>query len=236
MARRGAVEKVPDSTWLRIQEVAVRLFAAKGFEATGIRDIADGAGVRTSALYHYMTSKEDLLVDIMVSILGKLIAAAREAEGEADSPPTRLVALVRTHVGIHAFERLRAIVGDDELRALSPDPRKQVIHLRDEYENLWAEVLNDGKSVGAFTFADAKLTRLALLEMCNGVARWYSESGVLPVEEVADRFAELALSLVDARRGRQRLRLADLKIPDAGVVMQIVQRTLQSEAGVRPNS
>ena len=36
----------------RVRDAALRLFAAHGFEATGIRDFARDAGVSSAALYH----------------------------------------------------------------------------------------------------------------------------------------------------------------------------------------
>ena len=45
------LESDPD-TAARIHEAALRLFAAHGYAATGIRDVARDAGVTTAALYH----------------------------------------------------------------------------------------------------------------------------------------------------------------------------------------
>lgn len=225
----NSIDMTKPQTKLRIQEAAVRLFAAKGFEGTGIREIADQAGVQTSALYHYMDSKEDLLVDIMVSILGRLIASARSALVGATNPPAQLIALVRAHVGLHAFARLSALVGDGELRALGEASRARVVGLRDDYEDLWAVVLRGGRAGQMFDFDDEKITRLALLEMCNGVSHWYSEAGSLAVEDVADAFAELALSLVGAKMGECRVRLSDVDSPPAKEVLAIVRRILESD-------
>jgi AcrR family transcriptional regulator len=231
MARRNeaegsGAEVTKPLTQLRIQEAAVRLFAAKGFEATGIREIADQAGVQTSALYHYMSSKEDLLVDIMLSILEQLIKSANEALVGATSPPAQLVALVRAHVGLHAFARLKALVGDGEIRSLSDGGRAQVVRRRDEYETLWAEVLREGSATGVFDIQDLKITRLALLEMCNGVAHWYSERGTLAVGEMADVFAGLALSLVGASDGGRRLRVEDVASAPVSDVLAIIRGVL----------
>ena len=63
----------------RIEQAALQLFAAKGFEATGIRDIADRAGLSTSALYHYMGSKDELLVAFMVESMTELTRVAYAA-------------------------------------------------------------------------------------------------------------------------------------------------------------
>ena len=173
------------STKQRIEQAALQLFAAKGFEATGIRDIADRAGLSTAALYHYMGSKDELLVAFMVESMTELTRAARAALEGAEEPAAQLAALVRTHVGFHTLDAQRSLVADDELRAVSDVAFTKVMQLRDGYERLWAETLERGVRSGEFRFADARITRLALLEMCNGIARWYSDRG--PKSPVGDR-------------------------------------------------
>jgi AcrR family transcriptional regulator len=182
----------------RIEQSALQLFAAKGFEATGIRDIADRAGLSTAALYHYMGSKDELLVAFMVESMTELTRVARAALEGAASPAAQLSALVRTHVGFHTLDAQRSLVADDELRAVSDAAFIKVMQLRDGYERLWADTLERGQRSGEFSFADARITRLALLEMCNGVARWYSDRGRMNPAEIADCFAGLALAMVGA--------------------------------------
>jgi AcrR family transcriptional regulator len=186
------------TTKQRIEQSALQLFAARGFEATGIRDIADRAGLSTAALYHYMGSKDELLVAFMVESMTELTRAARAALDGAATPAAQLSALVRTHVGFHTLDAQRSLVADDELRAVSDAAFIKVMQLRDGYERLWAETLEAGQRSGDFSFADARITRLALLEMCNGVARWYSDRGRMHPAEIADCFADLALAMVGA--------------------------------------
>jgi len=186
------------STKQRIEQAALQLFAAKGFEATGIRDIADRAGLSTAALYHYMGSKDELLVAFMVESMTELTRVAQAALAGAASPAAQLSALVRTHVGFHTLDAQRSLVADDELRAVSDAAFIKVMQLRDGYERLWADTLEQGKRSGEFRFADGRITRLALLEMCNGVARWYSDRGRMHPAEIADCFADLALAMVGA--------------------------------------
>lgn len=187
------------STRHRIEAAALELFAAKGFYGTGIRDIADRAGLSTSALYHYMGSKDELLVAFMVESMTELTRVAYTALEAAGDPAGQLAALVRTHVGFHTLDAQRSLVADDELRAVSDAAFTKVMQLRDGYERLWAETLERGQRTGDFRVADARITRLALLEMCNGVARWYSDRGPKHPAEIADRFADLALAMVGAR-------------------------------------
>ena len=59
------------STSDRIHRAALRLFATYGFEGTGIRKIADEAGITVASLYHYVGTKEDLLAAVWGSAPGE---------------------------------------------------------------------------------------------------------------------------------------------------------------------
>ena len=226
-AASGGMSSQP-STRRRIQDAALELFAAKGFFATGIREIADRVGVTTAALYHYMGSKDDLLLEIMTSAMTQLIQTAEESVATAGEPAAELATLVRAHVGYHALDPLRSMVNDDELRAVGGQPRARIMKLRDSYEELWTQTLDRGIARGVFHVSDAKITRLALLEMCNGVDRWYSSAGPMGPGEVADVFADLALAMVDARRDGQPVRLSNLACAPTEQVLAIARRALQA--------
>ncbi len=53
----------------RILNVAIDLFAIKGFDAVSLREIADAAGVRKATLYYYFTSKDEILEKILEYVL-----------------------------------------------------------------------------------------------------------------------------------------------------------------------
>ena len=220
----------------RIEQAALQLFAAKGFEATGIRDIADRAGLSTAALYHYMGSKDELLVAFMVESMTELTRVALAALEGAEGPAAQLAALVRTHVGFHTLDAQRSLVADDELRAVSDAAFTKVMQLRDGYERLWAETLERGERSGEFSYADARITRLALLEMCSGVARWYSDRGPRHPAEIADSFADLALAMVSARLNGQPVQAADLQGRDRGRSSRSSMPRCEGPTAARPTA
>lgn len=199
-----------DSTKERIKSAAVRLFARNGFEATAIRDIAEAAQVSTSSLYHYMENKDELLTDIMITAMVKLIKCSVAVVDPGEAPPARLVALVRCHVGLQIIDRLAALVTDNEIRSLRDDDLRTVLSLRDEYESYWTKALIDGREQGYFSLEAPKLARLGLLEMCNGVARWFKDDGPLRIWEIEDYFATFALSMVNAQNSERPLCVDDV--------------------------
>ncbi|HWD04135.1 MAG TPA: TetR/AcrR family transcriptional regulator [Amycolatopsis sp.] len=177
----------------RVRSAAVKLFAAKGFHGTGIRELAQEAELSSASLYHYMGTKEDLLVDIMTTALRRLLDAAAKATAGATDPVGRLRSLVALHVVAHAARPAETRVVDNEVDAISAPARARVVALRDEYEALWAQAIADGVAAGVFHTAHPAVTRLALLEMCSGVARWYSPAGPVSLEGLATHYAQLAL-------------------------------------------
>jgi len=177
----------------------VRLFAARGYAATGIREIAQDAGVTPAALYHHMGSKQDLLLVIMRDAMHELIAAARKALSEADGPAGELAALARAHVVYNGEYLLDALVGDGEIRSLVQLNRATIVKLRDAYEDLWAGVIARGVEVGEFRISDEKLFRLAVIQMCNGITNWYTPGGTAALAAVADEFAGFALSMAQCK-------------------------------------
>lgn len=212
--------QVGGTTRERIVSTALRLFAEKGFAAVGIREIASEVGLSSATLYHYMGSKDDMLQEIMTDRLSRLLTVTRLALTGLKRPEDKLVTVVRVHVLVHALHPDSVV--DHQIRDLGPQARAAVIGLRDEYEAIWRSLLADGSAGGTFRIGSPKLTRLALLEMCNGVATWYSRSGEFTPGDIADHFADLALGTVAARRGSRPIRLDATAGPPVTELLQML--------------
>jgi AcrR family transcriptional regulator len=189
-------------TYDKVLQGSLELFVARGFGGTGIRDIATVSGLKTSGLYHYMSTKEDLLLDIIERGLTASIAAANETiAGEVDAAK-RLAMLAASAVILHAEYRRAYLVIDNEFHFLQGDTLTSVKDLRDIIDRIWQDTLQAGVDQGAFTLIDQRVVRLALLSMCRGVADWYSPAGENSVPELAEKISRLALHLVDVERDR----------------------------------
>jgi hypothetical protein len=119
-------------------------------------------------------------------------------------------------------------VVDGEVRSLEGDLRREIVGLRDEYEAIWTGVVDSGIAEGVFHAADAKLARLSLLEMCNGVSRWYRASGRTDVARLAAATADLALGALRTTRQRRPISLADLDVPAPGALIDLVDATVDA--------
>lgn len=192
-------ELAPHPTQDRLARAAVRLFAERGFAATGIRDLARELGVSSAALYHYVDRKEELLVQLMSACLDECLRVGRLAVSTSSDPLVQLCRLVHVHVAGECTNPLTSLVTDRELRSLSGADLEEVMRRRDAFDGLYRDVLTAGAETGRFRLVDAAITRLGLMEMCNSVANWYRPGGPRSVQDIQDTCARLARRLVGAR-------------------------------------
>lgn len=186
-----------DGTWDRLLDAALTLFADRGFAATGIREIARVAEVSSATLYHYVKTKEELLEALMHDGLDKLLINAKQILASDIPPIEQLELIMRSHVMIHGTDNLSTMVVDNELRSLSDESRVEIMALRDSYEDAWATILQRGIDGKCFADQDPHMTRLALLQMGTGVAYWYNNAGRLGLEEIAEYFGGLAVTIAE---------------------------------------
>ena len=204
--------RVVNGTEGRIRDVAHRLFALKGFQATGIREIASEAGLTVSALYYYIGTKEELLLDILRDTASSMLTSALRIEEASGLPEQKLSLLVLLHVWFSGEHAQQMQVANTEFRSLSGEARQQVLELRDRYDAVWREVVTQGSTMGVFQVQNAKLAAIAIIEMCNGVSYWFRFDGDLTLSQVCYMHADWALGLVRAIRDGKPARVADLNL------------------------
>ena len=206
--------RVVNGTEERIRDVALRLFALKGFQATGIREIAAEASLTISALYYYVGTKEELLLDILRDTATSMLTSALPIGEATGFPERKLAFLVLLHVWFNGEHAQQMQVANTELRSLSGEARQLVLTLRDRYDAIWREVIEQGNTTGIFQVENAKLAAIALIEMCNGVSYWYRPHGELTLTQVCYMHADWALGLVRATRDRKPVRATHLDLVD----------------------
>jgi hypothetical protein len=125
----------------------------------------------------------------------ELAAAGRVA---GDDPAARLAALVRAHVLFHTHRQAESFIGNSELRALSAADRMDIVAMRDQIGDHFKRALADGIRARRFDVPSPPAAVLAITTMCTAVAQWYRADGPAGPEQIADRYAELALRMVGA--------------------------------------
>lgn len=188
MKKTAADDQTPAPT--RKEEIlsaAASLFRRQGFERTSVREIAQVLGMTSGSLFYHFASKEDLLVMIMEEGLRAITRSVQQARDSEMQLPERLLAMMRRHLAALLGPRLDAMsVLLYEWRSLSPAAQAQMLALRDAYEDLWTQSLQQAADQGLID-ADVALVRQTLLGALNWSAQWYKPGGRLDIDALAQR-------------------------------------------------
>jgi len=125
-----------------ILQIAVGLFASRGYHGVSMDDIGSAAGVTGPALYHHFAGKEAMLVAALIPVSERLLAGGQRITTEhADDPDAILAALVEFHVEFALGDPAVIALHLHELDRLPEEPRRQIRRLQRRYVEEWVRVL-----------------------------------------------------------------------------------------------
>lgn len=177
-----------------IVAAAAALFARDGYHEVGMRAVADALGIRGASLYHHYSSKEEILYAIALSVTREPVEQHLPLLDEPGTPATRLAALVRAHLEHLSRRRVEHLVGLQEMNSLTPEHRAEIDEYRRYYQRRVRDVVAAGVRVGELDVQDVHLASLAMLDMLNGISRWFSDRGALTVTQLADQYVRLVVT------------------------------------------
>ena len=210
MAATRPAEPRLNSRRAEICRTAARIFRDRGFDATSVSDIARALRMTKAGLYHYFSSKEALLFEIMTfgldRVRDEVIVPARAIQ----DPEARLREIVVRHARITTRARGAVAQLFDETTALPPAARKAVKQHQRTYFELVRNTLGELKGAGRLRDVDLTVAAFSIIGMILWLPRWFRQSGRLTDDQAANEIADLALAGVlrpqAAARRRRRAR------------------------------
>ncbi|MFI6430025.1 TetR/AcrR family transcriptional regulator [Rhodococcus oryzae] len=195
-----------DTDWRRLEEfeltpilsAALDAFHELGYHGTTVREVARRVGVTVPALYYHHNSKEGLLIALLELSTSDVLARAHAADTDGGDDPVRRLANVIEAIVLRMTTRARLAALEGEVRYLSTENRQRYREVRKGIEEVVLRIVQDGTASGDFDVDDPAETTRALLGMCQSIPRWYHAEGTLSPEEVAKKYAAIALKTVGA--------------------------------------
>jgi AcrR family transcriptional regulator len=178
----------------RLLDAAAALFATMGYAGTTTRELAGAVGIRNASMYHHVRGKDELLHELCIESLTRILEAGRAAVAGERDPAARLLAVIVAHVETILEDRDTHATMLNELRSLAPGAREEVVRLRDAYEELLTEVIADAQAAGTVRtdIATRHLT-LALLNLLNWTIFWFRPERELTPSVLGQMLASLFL-------------------------------------------
>jgi AcrR family transcriptional regulator len=193
---------IAESTLTRKQQVydvAERLFSERGYHATTIREIARELQLEGGSLYSHISSKQDLLYQIVLRGSEQFLRAAHATLSEGGPARAQLLRFMRRHLAIMAESTPRAIVHFHEWRHLEPTHQAVIRARRDEYEGTLRQIIRAGVAGGEFAPSDERHIGLHVLSLLNWTYQWYRPGGTWNADDLAEQFYDVLMRGIEPR-------------------------------------
>ena len=152
--------------------VAVKVFNERGYEATSMEELSRKLGITKSAIYHHVSSKDELLRLAMDRALDGLFGVADEAQAMDGRAIDRLEHLVRGSVAV-LVDRLPFVTLLLRARGNTKIERAAVAR-RKEFDRLVTDLVKQAEAEGDVRpDVDPAVTSRLLFGMVNSLIEWY---------------------------------------------------------------
>jgi TetR/AcrR family fatty acid metabolism transcriptional regulator len=133
-----------------ILDAAVRVFARQGFHTCRVSDIADEAGVAYGLVYHYFSSKEQILDTLFLERWDVMLAAIAETDASGRPPREKLHAVASFIIDSYRHDpELMKVIIVEVTRAANTFGLTHLSKIRDAYAGI-AGIVASAQSEGVF--------------------------------------------------------------------------------------
>ncbi|GGX37129.1 TetR/AcrR family transcriptional regulator [Streptomyces noursei] len=193
---------MPEERRGELLATAAEVFAAQGYNATTVRQIADAAGMLAGSLYYHFDSKESMVDEILAAFLDELWAGYDAVLAAGLGPRETIEALVTE--SFREIDRHRAAVAiyQKEARHLA-DRHPRFGYLADarrRFAGAWLGTLERGVADGIFRAdLDIRLAYRFLRDTVWVAASWYRPGARHGPEEIARQYLSMVLDGIALR-------------------------------------
>jgi AcrR family transcriptional regulator len=166
----------------QIVNEAAKLFDKVGYHTANMDMVAKACDLRKPTLYHYIKSKEEILLRIHQTLIDDL-GAKHQARTELGLGREELLLGMITDI-LHAIADHRGYVRAflEHYRELEPTVRQQISEKRQDYFRCITDLIAEGVAEGVYHTDDVTLSGLFLVGQVNWAYQWYV-AGVSPAPE-----------------------------------------------------
>ena len=179
----------------KIIEKSIELFAEKGFKETSIQEIMDALKVTKGTFYYYFHSKEELLMDIHLQYIERLLENQEILMSDpGKSCKEKLYDIIFKLISDIKKEGLRAQVFFREMRNLSEKHLMLILPKRDQFKENIQHLVEEGMAKGEFrSDLPPDIITFGILGMANWSYFWFNPAGKVSDRQVSEIFHQILI-------------------------------------------
>jgi AcrR family transcriptional regulator len=176
----------------KILVIASEIFAKKGYEATSVREIALKAGLNKATIYHYFSSKEEILFKIMDNAMEEALKNLEAILSEDSDALEKFENVLKFYSKYYVSKQAELSLLVNELNSLKHEYKTLLTEKEKKYVDLMKSVLYELKKKGVLK-EELPITVIVFtfFSIIHYTVKWYKPSGKIKVDELSEYFVEI---------------------------------------------
>lgn len=158
-------------------------FGRRGFRSTSLDVVAARLGISKPTIYHYFSSKEEILFEIVKESLVAMQSVINAAQGANGFQ--RLRALLIAYTKTLTVDYGKCVIRTPDYD-LSPEGREQIVSMKREIDKTIRAAINEGIKDGSIRDCDVKIAAFVTAGGLNWIAQWHDSEGALSEDCIAE--------------------------------------------------
>ena len=177
-------------------QAAAELMVQRGYAGTSMGDLAKAVGMTKAGLYHHISSKQDMLLQILLHAMEGLERTVIEPAKRITDPEERLREMIRLHVRGLFDHGLETALLFPERRHLEPAQQQVVGQQIESYLGLIREAMRELAGEGKLRDLDTGIAARHLLQTIAGIARWYTKASGVTEAQLVEQTVNFNMSAI----------------------------------------
>ncbi len=173
-----------------IAKSAAKLFNEKGYLETSMDDISNSAGLSKGGIYHYFSSKNEILFFISANFMDLLLKGLEEELEDLKDPFLKIKFVISRHIKLYSRYLSEAKTVIHEAHLLPPEYFKVIAEKERKYHQIVSNILFDFFE-GKIEKDRLKAVAFILFGTCNGIYYWYHPGGTITPQELSEIIGDI---------------------------------------------
>ncbi len=170
----------------KIGNAAAKVFNKKGYLETNIDDIAAAAKLSKGGIYHYFSSKDEILFFILDSYMDIVLEDLESRVRTFRDSSSKIRFIIERHIDLYTNYMAQAKILLHDAHCLSPKHFKAINIKEREYYRIVTNVLAEFfEGSPDIRMEELKTMAFLLFGMCNWTSHWYDPKGPINPEELS---------------------------------------------------
>jgi AcrR family transcriptional regulator len=177
----------------QIIKTSAILFKEKGYSGVSMRDIAAEMGIKAASLYNHISSKQEILSEIIISLAETFIREMKEIKSSSESSISKMEKIIELHVHISTHNPYKMACLNNDWMHLD-NKREYYLKLRLDYEEDFRKILLEGIEKNELQKGNPEVMLFSILSTLRSLYLWIPKKGDIQYESLSKNLSQVLLN------------------------------------------